>query len=136
MEDPFLAGFGVECVVVFIAGAIHLADDQGVGGDFLGFGERIVVFVFGDLLSIFDGEFDLVCMFDCLHDMGDPAGAAAHIRSCLKPDGTLMVVEPIAEDAIQDNINPVGRLYYAVLRCARPKRTGEHPAQSRVRVDA
>jgi SAM-dependent methyltransferase len=65
------------------------------------------------LAKEFDGEFDLVCMFDCLHDMGDPAGAAAHIRSCLKTDGTLMVVEPIAEDSIQDNINPVGRLYYA-----------------------
>ena len=59
------------------------------------------------------GDYDLVCLFDCLHDMGDPAGAAAHIRSTLKPDGTLMVVEPIAEDKVQDNINPVGRLYYA-----------------------
>jgi 2-polyprenyl-3-methyl-5-hydroxy-6-metoxy-1,4-benzoquinol methylase len=65
------------------------------------------------LAKEFDGEYDLVCMFDCLHDMGDPAGASAHIRSCLKQDGTLMVVEPIAADAIQDNINPVGRLYYA-----------------------
>jgi hypothetical protein len=65
------------------------------------------------LAKEFDGEFDLICMFDCLHDMGDPAGAAAHIRSCLKIEGTLMVAEPIAEDAIQDNINPVGRLYYA-----------------------
>ena len=65
------------------------------------------------LAKEFDGEFDLICMFDCLHDMGDPTGAAAHIRSRLKTDGTLMVVEPIAEDALQDNINPVGRLYYA-----------------------
>jgi len=65
------------------------------------------------LAKDFDGEFDLICMFDCLHDMGDPTGAAAHIRSRLKTDGTLMVVEPIAEDALQDNINPVGRLYYA-----------------------
>lgn len=59
------------------------------------------------------GDYDLVCLFDCLHDMGDPVGAAAHIKSALKPDGTLMVVEPIAEDEVQDNINPVGRLYYA-----------------------
>lgn len=59
------------------------------------------------------GDYDLVCLFDCLHDMGDPAGAAAHIKSTLKPDGTLMVVEPIAEDEMQENINPVGRLYYA-----------------------
>ena len=51
--------------------------------------------------------------FDCLHDMGDPAGAAAHIRQSLKPDGTWMVVEPMAGDTLQQNINPVSRLYYA-----------------------
>ena len=60
-----------------------------------------------------DGGFDLVTCFDCLHDMGDPAGAAAHIRSVLKPDGTWMVVEPMAGDRLEDNLNPVGRLYYA-----------------------
>jgi len=58
-------------------------------------------------------DFDLVTCFDCLHDMGDPAGAAAHIRQSLKPDGTWMIVEPIAGDALQQNLNPVGRLYYA-----------------------
>ena len=58
-------------------------------------------------------DFDLVTCFDCLHDMGDPAGAAAHIRSALKPDGTWMVVEPMAGDRLEDNLNPVGRLYYA-----------------------
>ena len=51
--------------------------------------------------------------FDCLHDMGDPAGAAAHVRQSLKPDGTWMIVEPMAGDSVQDNLNPVGRLYYA-----------------------
>jgi SAM-dependent methyltransferase len=59
------------------------------------------------------GDFDLVTCFDCLHDMGDPAGAAAHIRTMLKSDGTWMVVEPMAGDRLEDNINPVGRLYYA-----------------------
>jgi len=59
------------------------------------------------------GGFDLVTCFDCLHDMGDPAGAAAHIRRSLKPDGTWMVVEPLAGDRLEDNLNPVGRLYYA-----------------------
>jgi hypothetical protein len=54
----------------------------------------------------------LTC-FDCLHDMGDPAGAAAHIRQSPKPDGTWMVVEPTAGDSLQQNLNPVGRLYYA-----------------------
>src|SRR6201996_4590716 len=57
--------------------------------------------------------FDLVTCFDCLHDMGDPAGTAAHIRQALKPDGTWMVVEPMAGDRLEDNLNPVGRLYYA-----------------------
>jgi len=58
-------------------------------------------------------DFDLVTCFDCLHDMGDPAGAAAHVRTMLKPDGTWMVIEPMAGDRLEDNINPVGRLYYA-----------------------
>lgn len=58
-------------------------------------------------------DFDLVTCFDCLHDMGDPAGAAAHIRKSLKPDGTWMVVEPMAGDHLEQNLNPVGRLYYA-----------------------
>ncbi|HWD58645.1 MAG TPA: class I SAM-dependent methyltransferase [Stellaceae bacterium] len=58
-------------------------------------------------------DFDLVTFFDCLHDMGDPAGAAAHVRQSLKPDGTWMIVEPIAADRLEDNLNPVSRLYYA-----------------------
>lgn len=59
------------------------------------------------------GEFDLVTCFDCLHDMGDPEGAARHIRAALKPDGRWMVVEPNAGDALEENLNPVGRLYYS-----------------------
>jgi hypothetical protein len=51
-------------------------------------------------------------MFDCLHDMGDPVGAARHIRQALAPDGTWMIVEPFAGDRIEDNLNPVGRAYY------------------------
>jgi 2-polyprenyl-3-methyl-5-hydroxy-6-metoxy-1,4-benzoquinol methylase len=58
------------------------------------------------------GDYDLVTMFDCLHDMGDPVGAAAHVHSTLKPDGTWMIVEPNAGDRIEDNLNPVGRAYY------------------------
>ncbi|PWS35127.1 SAM-dependent methyltransferase [Falsiroseomonas bella] len=60
-----------------------------------------------------DGRFDLVTFFDCLHDMGDPVSAAAHVRRMLKPDGSWMVVEPMAGDRLEDNLNPVGRLYYA-----------------------
>ncbi|MFO1161304.1 MAG: class I SAM-dependent methyltransferase [Reyranellaceae bacterium] len=63
--------------------------------------------------EIAERGFDLVTCFDCLHDMGDPAGAAAHIRRMLKPDGTWMIVEPMAGDKLESNLNPVGRLYYA-----------------------
>jgi SAM-dependent methyltransferase len=60
-----------------------------------------------------DSGFDLVTIFDALHDMGDPETAARHIRSALAPGGTLMIVEPLAGDRLEDNLNPVGRLYYA-----------------------
>jgi SAM-dependent methyltransferase len=57
--------------------------------------------------------YDLVTMFDCLHDMGDPIGAARHVLTTLKPDGTWMIVEPAAGDRIEENLNPVGRAYYS-----------------------
>ena len=61
----------------------------------------------------FPGEdYDLVCVFDCLHDMGDPLGAAKHIREALAPEGTWMVVEPYAKDSVEENLNPVGRVFY------------------------
>jgi 2-polyprenyl-3-methyl-5-hydroxy-6-metoxy-1,4-benzoquinol methylase len=59
------------------------------------------------------GPFDLVCVFDALHDMGDPVGAARGVRSQLADDGTWMVVEPFAGDAVEDNLTPVGRVFYA-----------------------
>lgn len=67
------------------------------------------------LAKEFDGKgtYDLVCHFDSLHDMGDPTGAASHVRESLKPDGTWMIVEPMAEDSLVGNLNPVGRLYYS-----------------------
>ncbi len=58
-------------------------------------------------------EYELVTMFDCLHDMGDPVGAARHVLSTLASDGTWMIVEPLAGDRVEDNLNPVGRAYYA-----------------------
>jgi SAM-dependent methyltransferase len=58
-------------------------------------------------------DLDLVTFFDCLHDMGDPVGAARHVRQALKPDGRWMIVEPAAGDRLEDNLNPVSRLYYA-----------------------
>ena len=57
--------------------------------------------------------YDLVAHFDCLHDMGDPVGAARHVRETLDPDGTWMIVEPFAGDRVEENLNPVGRVFYA-----------------------
>jgi 2-polyprenyl-3-methyl-5-hydroxy-6-metoxy-1,4-benzoquinol methylase len=59
------------------------------------------------------GPYDLVCVFDALHDMGDPVGAARHVRSQLADDGTWLVVEPFAGDTLEENLTPVGRVYYA-----------------------
>ncbi|MBK9156027.1 MAG: class I SAM-dependent methyltransferase [Chloracidobacterium sp.] len=72
-------------------------------------------------------DYDLVTFFDCLHDMGDPAGAATHVRKALKPDGTWMIVEPFANDKAEDNHNPVGRVYYSAstLICTPASRSQE-----------
>jgi hypothetical protein len=58
-------------------------------------------------------DYDLVCHFDCLHDLGDPVGAATHTRSSLKADGTWLLVEPFANDDVADNLTPVGRVFYS-----------------------
>lgn len=60
-----------------------------------------------------NGGYDLVTFFDCLHDMGDPTGAARHVLSTLKPDGTWMIVEPFASDRTEENHNPIGRIFYS-----------------------
>jgi SAM-dependent methyltransferase len=57
--------------------------------------------------------YHLVAFFDCLHDMGDPEGAARHVRETLDADGTWMIVEPFANDKLEDNLNPIGRVFYA-----------------------
>ncbi len=67
------------------------------------------------------GTFDLICFFDCLHDLGDPEGAARHAREALGEGGTVMLVEPFARDRVEENLNPVARLYYSAsttLCCA------------------
>ncbi|WP_417620520.1 methyltransferase domain-containing protein [Parasphingorhabdus sp.] len=58
-------------------------------------------------------DFDFACIFDALHDMGDPVGAAAHIREALKPDGSFMLVEPLAGDRMEENLHPLGQIFYA-----------------------
>jgi len=72
-------------------------------------------------------DYDFVAVFDCLHDMGDPIGAAAHVRQSLAKDGTWMVVEPFANDELKDNLNPVGRVYYSfsTLLCTPCSRSHE-----------
>ncbi|MGN6817956.1 MAG: class I SAM-dependent methyltransferase [Sphingomonas sp.] len=76
-----------------------------------GLGDR-VTFEAASAKDIGEGDFDLITMYDCLHDMGDPRGCAAHMRRILAPGGSWMIVEPIAGDRPEDNMNPVGRLYY------------------------
>lgn len=72
-------------------------------------------------------DYDFVAVFDCLHDMGDPVGAAAHVRKSLAKDGTWMIVEPFANDQLKDNLNPVGRVYYSfsTLLCTPCSRSQE-----------
>jgi SAM-dependent methyltransferase len=72
-------------------------------------------------------DYDLVAMFDCLHDMGDPVGAAAHVLATLDGDGTWLIVEPYAGDRLEDNLNPVGRVYYgaSTLVCTPASRDQE-----------
>jgi SAM-dependent methyltransferase len=89
-----------------IAAAAKAAAQAGVG-------DR-VAFEIADADALPDDEFDLVAMFDCLHDMGDPIGVAAHVRDRLTPDGTLLLVEPMAGDDLTENLHPIGRMAYAV----------------------
>lgn len=72
-------------------------------------------------------DYDFVSVFDCLHDMGDPIGAATHVRQSMAKDGTWMIVEPFANDQLKDNLNPVGRVYYSfsTLLCTPCSRSQE-----------
>jgi SAM-dependent methyltransferase len=78
-----------------------------------GVGER-TQFVKAIAANYRERDFDLVCFFDCLHDMGDPTGAARHAYESLRPDGTVLLVEPFANDTLEANMNPLGRMFYAV----------------------
>ncbi len=70
-----------------------------------------VRFEVSDARAIPDGQFDLICFFDCLHDMGDPVGACKRAAEVLADDGSLLIVEPMAGDKVEDNFNPVGRTF-------------------------
>jgi SAM-dependent methyltransferase len=101
---PNSAFFGFDYHDASIARAREAAEEAGVG-DRVQFAAAAAKDYPGD-------GYDLVCVFDCLHDMGDPVGAAAHVRQTLAPDGTWMIVEPFAGDSVQENLNPVGRVFY------------------------
>ncbi len=90
--------FSIECARTAAAGA--------------GVGDR-VIFETAPSKAYPGNDYDLVTFFDCLHDMGDPVGAAEHVLTTLAPDGTWMIVEPFAHDRLEDNLNPVGRVFYA-----------------------
>ncbi len=97
--------FGFDYHAESINMAREAAEKEGVG-------DRIT-FEVAPAKTFPGGDYDFVAFFDCLHDMGDPAGAARHVRSAMKPDGTWMIVEPFAEDAAEANHNPVGRVFYS-----------------------
>jgi SAM-dependent methyltransferase len=111
--------FGFDYHDQSIAGARESAKRQGVG-------DR-VTFEVAPAKAYPGKDYDLVTVFDCLHDMGDPAGASAHVLQSLKPDGTWMIVEPFANDELKDNLNPVGRVYYSfsTLLCTPCSRSQE-----------
>ncbi len=97
--------FGFDYHVPSIERAKVLANEAGVG-------DRIK-FAQASAKDFPAQNYDLVAFFDCLHDMGDPVGAGKHVKQTLAKDGTWMIVEPFAHDALKDNLNPVGRVYYA-----------------------
>jgi SAM-dependent methyltransferase len=96
--------FGFDYHDASIARAREAADQAGVG-------DRIT-FEVASAKDYPGTGYDLACVFDCLHDMGDPVGASAHVLSTLAPDGTWMIVEPFAGDRVEQNLNPVGRVFY------------------------
>ena len=111
--------FGFDYHDKSIEGARETARREGIG-------ER-AVFDIATSKSFPGKDYDLITVFDCLHDMGDPVGAATHVRSALAKDGTWMIVEPFAKDELKDNLNPVGRVYYSfsTLLCTPCSRSQE-----------
>lgn len=102
---PNSAVFGFDSHAESVATARQRAREAGVRGN--------LCFETAQAKTYAEQDFDLICFMDCLHDMGDPVGAARHAHSALTPGGALLLVEPAAGDGVEDNINPVGRMYYA-----------------------
>ncbi len=97
--------YGYDYHAPSIARAKQLAKEAGVS--------KRVVFEQASAKDYPPLEYDLIAFFDCLHDMGDPVGAGKHVKSALARDGAWMIVEPFAHDDLEDNLNPVGRVFYA-----------------------
>jgi SAM-dependent methyltransferase len=99
--------------------ARHQAEEAGVS--------TRVSFQVATAKNYWGNDYDLVAFFDSLHDMGDPVGAAAHVLSTLKSDGSWMIVEPFANDKVEDNFNPIGRIYYSAstMLCTPASRSQE-----------
>ena len=97
--------FGFDYHPASIEWARKAAKDAGVG-------DRIT-FAIASAKDFPGKGYELVTFFDCLHDMGDPAGASTHVLSTLAPEGSWMIVEPFANDHVEDNLNPVGRIFYS-----------------------
>jgi len=93
-----------------IATARQRAAEQGVTGN--------IAFEVKAATEFVGRDFDLVCFMDCLHDLGDPVGALACCRKALKPDGKVLLVEPYSGDRLEENLNPIGRMYYAASAMA------------------
>jgi 2-polyprenyl-3-methyl-5-hydroxy-6-metoxy-1,4-benzoquinol methylase len=107
---PLSEFVGVDYHDESVSTAIERAGEGGVAGN-----TRFEVATAKD----FSGEdYDLICFMDCLHDLGDPVGALTHARKALKPDGKVMLVEPYAGDSLEENVNPLGRLFYAASAMA------------------
>jgi SAM-dependent methyltransferase len=97
--------FGFDAHGASIETAKQRALEGGVAGQ--------VVFAEATAKNYRERDFDLICFFDCLHDMGDPVGAARHAYQALKAEGTVLLVEPFANDRLEENLNPIGRMFYA-----------------------
>jgi len=93
-----------------------LAEEEGLSGDQISF--EVSSATEYPFYPQTDEQYDFITFFDCLHDLGDPVGAASHALKSLKRDGTVMIVEPFANDKIEDNFNPLGRLFYAASAMA------------------
>jgi SAM-dependent methyltransferase len=111
--------FGFDYHEKSVEGAREIAHREGVAGR--------VTFEVSKAKEFPGKNYDFVAVFDCLHDMGDPVGAARHVRESLKDDGTWMIVEPFANDDLKDNLNPIGRVYYSfsTLLCTPCSRSQE-----------